>query len=81
MNETTIEAIYSILAWPKGCSLSAGLDESLKLISVITDVPESQRLLSASATIATDPDITPAKILIPARIILTIIPTMLERVP
>ena len=52
--------------------MSAGFDESLKLIRVITEVPESERLLKASAIIATDPAVTPARIFIAARMKLTI---------
>jgi hypothetical protein len=33
--ETIIEAMYSILACPKGCSRSAGFSDSLKLMSEI----------------------------------------------
>ena len=48
--------------------MSAGFEETLKLKSEITEVPESDRLLKASAIIATEFDKTPAKTLIRARI-------------
>ena len=58
--ETTKPVIYSTLPCPKGCSLSAGVLESLKPISVTIDDPASERLLNASATIEIDAVNTPA---------------------
>lgn len=60
IKETIIEDIYSILACPKGCPLSAGLDDILKLISVTIDAPASDRLFSESAIIALEEEISPA---------------------
>jgi hypothetical protein len=53
----------------------------LKLIRVITDVPESERLLNASAIIATEWAKTPHKSLKIANSRLIIIPTTLDSVP
>jgi hypothetical protein len=80
-NETIIDAMYSILACPNGCPLSAGFAEILKLIKEMTDDPASERLLSASAVIATEAASKPAKILIIANTKFVAIPTMLDIVP
>ena len=52
---------YSILPWPNGCSLSGFCPESLKPIRVTIDEPASDRLLKASAVMATDEVRMPAK--------------------
>ena len=76
-----MEDTYSILAWPNGCSLSAGFAAILKLTKDIIDDPASERLLSASAIIAIENESIPATSLIAASIRLVIIPTMLENTP
>ena len=53
----------------------------MKLIRVITDVPESERLLKASAIIETEFERIPHSSLKTARIRFMIIPTTLESVP
>ena len=45
-NETIIDATYSIRAYPKGCSLSAGFADILKVISDTTCEPASERLFT-----------------------------------
>ena len=57
---TISPATYSARPWPKGCSTSWRLPETLKPISVITDEPASDRLLNASARMAMEPVIVPA---------------------
>ena len=54
--DTIIEETYSIRAWPKGCSLSAGFAAILKLTKEIMEDPASDKLLRASATIAIEKD-------------------------
>ena len=56
-------AMYSILPWPKGCSLSLRLPDILKPTSVISDEPASDRLLKASAITAMEPVSAPARYL------------------
>ena len=50
---TTMEAMYSMRAWPKGWPLSAGRLERRKLTNEISELPASERLLTASAVMAT----------------------------
>ena len=52
---------YSILAWPKGCFSSAGFPASLKPTSMMMEDPESVRLFTASARMATLPETHPAR--------------------
>ena len=60
--KATISAeMYSYLACPKGCSLSAGFAESLNPKRVTAEEPKSERLLTASAITVTDPLSIPAK--------------------
>ena len=59
MKATTSDAMYSMRAWPKGWSSSAGLPASLNDSSEITDEPASERLLTASAAMDTEPDTVP----------------------
>ena len=56
-------ARYSTLPCPKGCSASGFFAAIAKPSSVIIDEPASERLLNASAVIATEPDMRPAKYL------------------
>lgn len=74
-------AMYSYLACPNGCSLSAGLLESLNPKTVTTDDAASDRLLIASATIATEPENTPTRILKMHNITLEIIPKIPATIP
>ena len=46
---TTSPETYSIRAWPKGCSLSAGREDILNPIRVTTEEVASDRLLMPSA--------------------------------
>lgn len=61
MKATISAERYSIRPWPKGCSLSAGLFESLKPKIVIKEEAASERLLKASAMIAILETITPTE--------------------
>ena len=81
MKATTMEATYSMRSWPKGCSSSAGLLESLKLRMVITEEPASDRLLNASAVMAMEPLKTPARYFPANSSTLRRIPTMLHSIP
>ena len=55
--------IYSPLPCPNGCSLSAFLPVNLNPARVIIEEPASDKLLNASAVIATEPLNIPAKYL------------------
>ena len=65
---------YSIRPWPKGWSLSGFLEASKKPSKVMTEEPASDKLLKASAIIATEPEIKPAKYLAANKRMLSIIP-------
>ena len=80
-NETASDATYSILACPKGCSLSAGFEESLKLIIEMICAAASERLLRASAITATEPAIIPARSLMAKRKRFITTPTIPAMVP
>ena len=80
-NETVMDAIYSILACPNGCSRSAGFAEMRNEISEISCDPASDRLLIASARIATDPNSVPTANFPPNSRIFRTIPVMLTTVP
>ena len=76
IDTATISAeIYSILPWPKGCSLSSGLLESFVPVRVTTFDAQSERLLTASAVTETAPVSEPSVNLITQSSILHIIPT------
>ena len=79
--DTAMDATYSMRAWPKGWSRSAGFAERRKLTSDMICEAASDRLLTASAVMETAPDNTPANSLPAQRMRLTIIPTMLTSVP
>ena len=79
--ETISPATYSILPWPKGCSLSGFCPASLKPISVITEEAASEKLFIASAIIATDPAIMPTVSLPATSSMLSIMPVMPESCP
>ena len=79
--DTTIDAIYSNLACPNGCSRSAGLEDSLKLRSDITEAPASEKLLSASAVMATEEESMPMISFAVESSMFVIIPTILASVP
>ena len=51
---------YSMRAWPKGCSASAGRAASRKLTREMREDPASERLFTPSAVMATLPDSAPA---------------------
>ena len=55
------ELTISAWPWPKGCSLSAGLDEILKPIMTTREVSESERVCQASAMIAIEKVFTPTQ--------------------
>ena len=80
-NDTIIDAMYSILAWPNGWSRSAGFSAILKLTSVTIEDAASEKLLRASAITATERVIMPRVIFTPARRRFTTIPTIEEKVP
>ena len=80
-NATISPEIYSILPCPKGCSLSAGLPESLNPNIVTNEAPTSERLLKASAITAILLTKNPAVILIENKIIFTKMPTIPPRYP
>jgi len=67
-------AICSILAWPKGWSLSAGLLDNLNPINVITELPASVRLATDWMIIEILDDISPTAIPHPKINRLNIIP-------
>ena len=79
--ETRKPATYSIRPWPKGCSLSGFLPANWNPTKVIREEPASDRLLKASAMIATEPDSIPARNLPANNSTLRQIPTMLQRMP
>ena len=54
-------ARYSARPCPNGCSGSGFFPAMAKPSSVITDEPASERLLKASAVMATEPEMLPAK--------------------
>jgi len=58
---TRTAAISSALPWPKGCSLSGGLLESLAPAITIMELNVSERVCHASAIMATEPETTPAQ--------------------
>jgi len=80
-NATIRPEIYSIRQCPKGCSLSAGLLESLKPKMVTNEAPTSERLLKASAITAILLTKSPAVILIKNKTRFTKIPTTPPRYP
>ena len=79
--ETIKPAIYSILPCPKGCSASGFFPAILKPIMEIIEEPASERLLKASAVIATDFAINPAKSFPQKRKIFNTIPTAPHKIP
>ena len=79
--ETIKPEIYSILPWPKGWSLSGFLLDSLNPIIEMSEEPESDRLLKASAVIAIEPVIAPAMIFAKNKIIFKNIPTPPQMIP
>ena len=72
---------YSILAWPKGWSLSAGLLEILKPIRVITEDAPSDKLLTPSAVTEILLNIIPVSIFPILKRVFKIIPVMLAVMP
>ena len=80
-SETISPATYSSLPWPKGCSSSASLPESLKKIRVTTEDVTSDRLFKASENTAMEPLSTPAIILKMTRIILKAMPNAPLSIP
>ena len=80
-NETISAAMYSILPWPNGCSLSAGLFAIFTPTKLITDDAASERLLNASAMIASECMPTPISSFAVNSRILQQIPTMLDKMP
>ena len=81
MKATASEAMYSMRAWPKGWSASAGLPASLKPMSVMMEDPASERLLTASAVMATDPETDPARNFPAKSSALSAMPTMPDSLP
>ena len=79
--ETPKPDTYSILPCPNGWSASAFMPENLNPTREINDDPASDRLLNASAVMAIDPLITPARYLPANRQTLSAIPTMLQSIP
>ena len=73
--------IYSALACPNGCSLSAGLSDIANPTIVINEEPTSVILLTASATTAILPAYIPIIIFNTESIVLLIIPTIPQRYP
>ena len=73
---TTSPDMYSILAWPKGCSLAAGRPDSLKPMRVTKLLVASDRLLTPSARIETLLNSQPAMILAALKRALQQMPTM-----
>ena len=71
---TAIVVTYSILPWPKGCLLSAGLPASFIPTIVTAEESTSLKLFTASNIIAIDPDNAPITLLNKTRSILTTIP-------
>jgi hypothetical protein len=74
---------YSYRPWPYGCSLSGGFSESLKPKRLTTLEDASNRLLKASAIIATatPPPTIPATNFAANSIIFATIPTIPESLP
>ena len=68
-------------AWPKGCLASAGLPASLNPTSMMMEEPESVRLFTASAMMATLPESSPAAILMANSSRLVAIPTAPAALP
>ncbi len=81
IKDTITPQRYSILAWPKGCSRSAGFSESRKPTSMMIEDPESVRLFTASAIIATLPERSPAKSFITNSSMFVPMPTAPARLP
>ena len=76
-SEMVIVVRYSYLPKPKGCSLSAGLLARLMPASVSTDDSASDRLFSASSTMAMEFDSTPITAFAPQSATLETMPTAL----
>ena len=85
INKINIEIIkpemYSIRPWPKGCSGSGFFEESLNPKIWIIEEAASERLLNASATIATEAEIVPKRNFAKNKIIFNPIPTAPQRTP
>ena len=75
----TIALRYSILPYPNGCFLSASFPASFVPTMVITELAASERLLTASITIAMELAVSPMIALKATRNKLARIPTMLVR--
>ena len=78
---TTSPATYSVLPCPNGCSASGGAPEIRKPMAVISPVPASERLLTASAAIAILPAYTASVILTTASTALHTIPVIPLMIP
>lgn len=76
ITEIIIPAICSALS-----AQGKFLPETIKLMSIITDEPESVRLWTASVTIAVEFDNIPAKSLKINNIIFKSMPAMLQTIP
>ena len=59
--DTTRPETYSIRPWPKGWSRSGRWAASLNPSRVTTEAPASERLLKASAVMAMEPLMRPAR--------------------
>jgi hypothetical protein len=75
------EATSSALPWPKGCSLSPGLDEIQNPTITTREVRVSERVCQASATMATEPAANPTHNFNPNSAVLTIEETIPSRYP
>ncbi len=72
---------YSARPWPKGWPGSGALAAMRKPSSVTTEEPASERLLKASAVMATEPERVPAKNLPKNSSRFSPIPTAPQRIP
>ena len=79
--ETSSPVRYSILPWPKGCSVSGFCPAILNPISVSREEPASERLLKASAVMAMDLLMDPARNFPANNKILKAIPIPPHRIP
>ena len=79
--ETPNPETYSMRPCPKGWSASAFIPENLNPTREIKDDPASDRLLNASAVIAMDPLITPARYFPANRNTLSAMPTIPQSMP
>lgn len=79
--EISNPAIYSNLPCPKGCSKSGFFSENKNPIKEIKEENASDKLLNASAVIATEPLSTPAIYLNRNKRIFRQIPTIQHNVP